>query len=268
MWWKKGTLTCLFFALGFLQLSTAEASPTCPASHIDRQASIKYVHDGDTVTLTSGEKIRLIGINAPEVARNSKKHRLQKAEPYANAARDYLKKLLRPHTRVQLQLGQDKKDHYGRTLAHLFLTNGNNIQLELLNKGLASALTIPPNTAMAECYMAAEKQARCHRAGLWSDPSTLLASWKIKAGTHGFHLIKGKVEQIEVNAKGVWLHLEGHLTLGIRPKELGLFDLQRLHALKNRVVLARGWLHQGRHRGFYMRIRHPLALQVVTGSCK
>lgn len=261
MQYRRGTLACLFLCLSLL-LQTAQAAPVCPALHIDRRASIKYVHDGDTVTLKNGEKVRLIGINAPELARRSRSHSLQKAEPYANAARDYLQQLLPANTPILLQIGTEKKDHYGRTLAHLFLTNGENIQVKLLQHGLASTLTIPPDTSLANCYVQVERRARCRKTGLWSQPSTIISSRMIKPDTSGFHLLHGKVKRIEINHQGYWIHLAGQVTVGIRPANEDLFNRQQIEALKGKTILVRGWLHQNRKGGFYMRIRHPLAIEV------
>jgi len=260
---KRGTLACLFLCLSLL-LQAAQAAPVCPARHIDRRATIKYVHDGDTVTLKSGEKIRLIGINAPEIARRSLSHTLKRAEPYANAARDYLQQLLPANTPVLLQIGPDRKDHYGRTLAHLFLTDGENVQVKLLQRGLASTLTIPPDATLANCYTRVERRARCRKTGLWSQPSTIISSRAIKPDNSGFfHLLQGRVERIEINQQGYWIHLAGQVTVGIRPADMNLFNRQQIEALKGKKILVRGWLHHSRHGGFYMRIHHPLAIEVV-----
>ncbi len=264
---RRGTLACLFLCLSLL-LQAAQAAPVCPARHIDRRATIKYVHDGDTVTLKNGEKIRLIGINAPELARRSRSHTLQKAEPYANAARDYLQRLLPANTPVLLQPGPDRKDHYGRTLAHLFLSDGENIQVKLLQHGLASTLTIPPDTTLANCYLKVERRARCRKIGLWSQPSTIISSRTISADSRGFHLLQGKVERVEINRQGYWIHLAGRVTVGIRPADMDLFNQQQIKALKGKNILVRGWLNQSRHGGLYMRIHHPLAIEVFHQCSK
>ncbi len=269
--WKKGTQAYLFLCLTFLLPPASAGAQRCPATHIDRHAQIKYVHDGDTITLENGDKIRLIGINAPEVARKpgygTTRRITRKAEPYGDAARDYLKHLLPKHTAITLQYGKDRKDHYGRTLAHLFLADGRNIQVLLLKKGLASALMIPPNTDYARCYLKVEKQARCQKIGLWSNKNSILPSTQIKPGSRGFHLVRGKVTHIDRNTNGIWVQL-GKLTLGIRPKNFNLFDIKKLKSLTGKTLLVRGWLNRYHHNQFYMRIRHPLAIEVIDkNSC-
>jgi len=278
---KKGTFRCLFFALTFVPAfvlayalsllyspvvfakNTLDGGNICPAKHIDQQAKVRYVHDGDTIVLKNGDKIRLIGINAAEVARKQK-NKMKKAEPYANAARDYLKQLLPKNTNIQLQFGQDKKDHYGRTLAHVFLKSGKNVQATLLKQGLASAIVFPPNDSLANCYLKIEKQARCEKLALWSQSTHILPSQQVTSSTKGFHLIQGKVTHIETNQHGIWIKLAGDITLGIRPQNQHLFDINYIKSLTGKVLLARGWLNKGKNNRPYMRIRHPLSLEIVS----
>ena len=219
---------------------------------------MKYVHDGDTLTLQNGDRIRLIGINAPEVAKKS-----HPAEAFGNAARDYLRQRLPKGTVIKLQFGADKKDHYGRTLAHVFLPDGENMQAELLQQGLASTLVMPPNTALAPCYQRIEKQARCHKTGLWSEKQAILASEQLAAGSKSFHRIKGRVERVEDNRQGIWIHLAGDVTVGVRPENRALFDADQLLSLKGKTLLVHGWLNKSRYSRFYIRVRHPLALEIL-----
>ncbi len=266
----------LFGLIGFICLttnSTAAGNPDalateniCAASHIDSVGKLKYVSDGDTIVLQNGDKIRLIGINTPEVAHKSRNGKIRAAEPYGQAASDYLKQLLRKNTPVQLQLGEQAKDRYGRTLAHVFLANGENIQVKLLQQGLATTIAIPPNTVFASCYQAVEQQARCHQAGLWSLDSSILPSTEINSATKGFHLVTGKVEHIETNRHGTWLHLAGDLTLGIRPENKPLFDMNRINTLTGKTLLVRGWVNRTKKKTAYIRIRHPLSLSVADSS--
>ncbi len=258
---------CLLFLAGSFSAalfpSPAAADTRCPASHIDQQARVKSVHDGDTLTLKNGDKIRLIGINAPEVARKSRP-----AEAFGNAARDYLRQRLPRGAAIELQFGAEKKDRYGRTLAHVFLPGGENIQAALLQQGLASTLAIPPNTALASCYRRIEQQARCDGAGLWSDRQAITESDQLTAGSSGFQRIKGRVERVEKNRQGVWLHLAGDVTVGIRPDNLALFDTHALSSLQGKTLLVRGWLNKSRYSRFYIRVRHPLAIERLdNGDC-
>lgn len=78
--------------------------------------------DGDTVHLRDGRSVRLIGINAPELAHNGRT-----TEPFAEAAKQRLQALVSASDgRLALQPGRQPRDHYGRTLAHLFDASGAN----------------------------------------------------------------------------------------------------------------------------------------------
>lgn len=79
---------------------------------------MQQVVDGDSLRLVDGRKVRLIGINTPELGRDGKPD-----EPLSVKARDALEKIIATHT-ITLKMGPDKTDHYGRTLAYVMLPDG------------------------------------------------------------------------------------------------------------------------------------------------
>lgn len=91
--------------------------------------------------------MRLLGVNTPELwERDGKKwHRLANPDPRAIAAYEYLRSL--EGQRVQVQYDKEKRDRYGRTLAHLCLIPaGPDLAGELLRRGWGELCAIPPNT--------------------------------------------------------------------------------------------------------------------------
>jgi micrococcal nuclease len=228
------------------------------------------VHDGDTVHLEDGRKIRLIGINAPELARDD-----MPGQAFAPEARDALKAAIKSHdSRVGLVYGTHRHDRYRRTLAHLFTPDGDNLQARLLLQGLATTIAHPPNLAYAECYARQEKSARCQGAGIWSDPEQAITkAADLDAESTGFHLVTGKVEHISQTEKGIWIFIS-ELMLGIRTEDLAHFDPSELLSLRGQQLTARGWLNlnipgkakkefvEGRTARYYMRIRHPSAIEI------
>ena len=244
-------------------LVTAE---NCPNPHYDESATVKHVHDGDTVKLVDGRKIRLIGINAPEVAREERP-----AESYALEARDHLRSLLAKHNnRIQLVHGKESKDHYQRLLSHLFLPDGTNVQAQLLSSGLATAITIPPNNRFSGCYQKIEKQAFCKKIGLWSHKIPSLADLDDSAS--GFHILKGQLQHIKQSRNGLWLTLEHGLSLRIAMQQFALFDQQRLQSLIGQSVIIRGWLQARKNpkpgQRFYMQLKHPSAIEEEKKALK
>lgn len=244
--------------------STVFAGSVCSSEHFDEVSSVRYVHDGDTLHLIDGRKIRLIGINTPELARDNKA-----AEDYAVEAKNALKDLFKKDKSIALVYGKDKTDRYGRLLAHAHLVDGQNVQALLLSQGYASAIVIPPNTQFAGCYLEVENTARCNQAGLWQHKNILDAS-QLTSQHSGFHIIQGTVVDIDRNDKGTWLNLDNKLTVGIRPENRKLFDLKSVNNMLNQTVIVRGWLNKSkRTTPFYLRVRHPLSIQLASAfSCQ
>lgn len=115
---------------------------------------VKSVIDGDTLSLTTGEKIRLIGINAPE-----------SGQPYFDKAKNLIEDLIQGKT-VDIEYDTMKEDQYLRTLAYVYL-NDIFINKELVRQGLAVVETIPPNVAHTNELVEAQKEAREKCAGIW-----------------------------------------------------------------------------------------------------
>ncbi len=256
---KKDALQRLFLCLLLLSLPgfSAGAAPdsACAAEHFNATARVRYVYDGDTIRLEDGRKVRLIGINAPELAHNNKPE-----EAFASEAKKALSDLLHNDKTIRLITGVEEKDHYGRLLAHVFLADGENIQAQLLKQGLARAITIPPNSRLADCYFRQERLARCNKSGLWQQGVTVDAKALEKTDT-GFQLVKGRVRSIKINSKGIWLDIDNTLTVGIRPDNRQLFDIDKLNALLDQQIVVRGWLNKSsRSRPFYLRVRHPSSI--------
>jgi endonuclease YncB( thermonuclease family) len=255
-------LSLVFFLL-FVFAPYAVAQSDCPGRQFAEISKVRYVYDGDTLQLNDGRKIRLIGINAPELKSDGKP-----AQAYANEAKKALTSLFNKDKSIALVYGKDKKDRYGRLLAHVFLADGQNVQALLLKQGFANAITIPPNTQFASCYLEMESFARCSMNGLWKNTNILDAK-SLEHQHSGFHLIMGRLENINTSNNGIWLDIDNRLTIGIRPDDQPRFDMKRLNTMLNQAVIVRGWLSESnRSTPFYLRLRHPLSLQLLsTYSC-
>lgn len=244
----------LIAATGF---SSARAA--CNADHFDLTTNIKYIVDGDTIKIESGERVRLIGINTPELGHNG-----QKPDAFALAAKNRLTRLIyQQNNQIKLRYDTQKRDKYHRLLAHVYLNNGVSISEWLLEQGLATRLTVPPNTWQLPCYQAAEKRAQLAGRGIWSLPDYQpVESTTLKPGQRGFRLVRGKVVRIGHSKKSVWLNLAGNTALRIDRKDLGYFQQLEPESLKDKIIVARGWLYSynGENR---LRIRHPAALQII-----
>jgi len=125
------------------------------------EALVAQVVDGDTVILGNGQKVRLLGIDAPEL-----EHEGQPADFLAHKAKRVLTDLAQGR-RVRLEYDKLRYDRYGRTLAFLFLPDGTNLSRELVRQGLAHVYTVPPNMQFREELLAAQREAIKARRGVW-----------------------------------------------------------------------------------------------------
>ena len=120
-----------------------------------------HVADGDTVTLNTGQRVRLLGIDAPEMEKEG-----HPADFLAHKAKKVLADLVQGK-RVRLGYDKLRYDRYGRTLAYLFLLDGTNLSQEMVRQGLAHAYTIPPNLRFREELLAAQREAIAAHRGVW-----------------------------------------------------------------------------------------------------
>ena len=125
------------------------------------------VVDGDTLIVEPKERVRLIGIDAPEsVAPNTP------VECMADEASLFLSHLLPTGTEVRLDYDVERLDRYGRTLAYVWVdSTGLFVNAELLRRGFAQPLTVPPNIAHADEFADLAVRARHAERGLWSSCS-------------------------------------------------------------------------------------------------
>ena len=112
--------------------------------HVERTATVDYVVDGDTIHLVGEEKVRLVGVNTPEL------HSSDAAEKQrAELAKEFVENLCPSGAEVGLDVDDLKtKDRYGRTLAIVFVRIDNvwtNLNVTLLRERFAEILYIPPS---------------------------------------------------------------------------------------------------------------------------
>ena len=123
---------------------------------------VKQVVDGDTLRLTNGEKVRLIGVDTPET-----KHPQKPVERFGKEAYLFTKRLVEGKE-VRLEFDWQRRDKYGRLLAYVYLTDGAFLNAEIIKQGYGFAYTKYPFKYLDE-FGGYEKEARENRRGLWKD---------------------------------------------------------------------------------------------------
>ncbi len=137
-------------------------------------ALVIRVVDGDTLKLENGVRVRLIGIDTPEMHDSSK---LDKDSRRSGEDKSVIKRLGRQSyefTRklvegkyVTLEFDVEKRDYYGRLLAYAYLKDRTFVNAEIVKQGYASLLTYPPNVKYADLFLRLYQEARQNRRGLW-----------------------------------------------------------------------------------------------------
>ena len=129
-----------------------------------RAAVVRRVVDGDTLVVGRRERVRLIGVDAPEIP-----HRDRAGEPFGPEAAEFTRSLADGET---VRLGFDpeagRTDRHGRTLAYVTLPDGRLLNLEIIRAGWAEAYHALAYERKAE-FLAAERAACEERLGLWAE---------------------------------------------------------------------------------------------------
>lgn len=104
------------------------------------------VNDGETLTLTDGTVVRLVGAKAPSASLG---WRGDQPWPLVAEAKEALSQLA-SGAEVELRFGGTKVDRHGHALAQMFALKGGErvwLQGELVAKGLARVYSFPDNHA-------------------------------------------------------------------------------------------------------------------------
>ena len=130
-----------------------------------KEYTVSKVIDGDTIVLDTGEHVRYLGIDAPELDKQSGGPAF-----YAREAVKQNKQLVLLK-KVRLEFDVEKKDAYGRLLAYVFVkdlfVNG-----ELVKRGCAIAMIKPPNVKYRDLLVKHQNEAMSKEIGLWQEKKT------------------------------------------------------------------------------------------------
>jgi micrococcal nuclease len=136
------------------------------ALNADAQELVRVtrVIDGDTIVLESGERVRLLGVNAPEV-NNPKKP----VEAFGKEAADFTRRMVEGKlVRLELDPNVRPRNKRSRTLAYVFLRDGTFLNAEIIKQGYGFAVTTFPPLKYEYDFRKLEVEARENRRGLWA----------------------------------------------------------------------------------------------------
>jgi micrococcal nuclease len=129
-----------------------------------RTATVMRVVDGDTIVVRTragrDERVRYIGVDTPESVKPD-----SPVECFGHEASDFNRRLVEGRS-VRLVPDQEPEDRYGRTLAFVYV-GPTLVNAELLRRGYARTIEIPPNTSKAAEFGRLQSVAMRTNTGLW-----------------------------------------------------------------------------------------------------
>lgn len=237
--------------------ATVGADSLCATDRIHERVRVSHVYDGDTLSLRDGRRVRLIGMDAPEIGREGRPH-----EAMAIASRDYLRRLVFGHGQVvALRFDQEQHDLHGRVLAHAFLPDGANLTAQLLAQGYAYQIAIPPNLWSSGCYRKVSQEARSARRGIWKLQHYRPAeAGDLPQSVRGMRVVTGLVTRTGRGGRTTWVELDNRIGLRIEDDDLRYFRGWQFDRLQGQRLEATGSIYR-RKGQLRMQIRHPSALR-------
>jgi endonuclease YncB( thermonuclease family) len=237
-----------------LQSPVQQSTGCAPFAKTER-VRVAKIYDGDTLTLSDGRKVRLVGVNTTEMGRDG-----QSDQPLARRAQQVASTFIRQSDRVELLLETQSKDHYGRWLGHIYNDAGENLEQHLLQQGLAYHVAIPLNLTLAECFAKAEQQGRDARLGVWSDQG--LSPVKAKHIKHGgFQRVQGQVTVVQTR-KHWRLELDKNITVMIYSEHQHRFSQAWFERLQGKNIEVQGWVYQSRDE-WRIKLETPYGIELL-----
>ena len=145
---------------GVLLAITLAAAPFSGATVTTSSGTVASVYDGDTLSLTNGQRIRLVQIDTPE---------LGSGECYSRASRKDLLTLVPIGSRVRLEADSrlDRVDRYGRLLRYIH-HGPLNVNVVMVTAGAAVPYFYGHDEGKyASRLMAEARKAKAAKRGLW-----------------------------------------------------------------------------------------------------
>lgn len=164
----------------------------------DGRLKVVEVYDGDTVKLSNGEKVRLLGIDSPEAHDSDKLFRqarrvgmpIERIKAVGEKAHAFARDRLLGRF-VELEFDAETRDRYGRLLAYVYVRvheegslritpmNGSVVQrggedyyfvnATMLLEGYAVPLNIEPNSRYRDLFERLSEEAEKYNRGLWKE---------------------------------------------------------------------------------------------------
>lgn len=159
----KGFAAALLWLCIWAAVLVQAAPGWCREGKAPASGKVEFVCDGDTIILEGGQRIRYLGIDAPET-----EHDGTKADCFGDAARRINSDLVL-HKQVSLQYDRERVDAYGRLLAYVILPDSRCANLEMLRAGAACVFRTSQGFRRLEEFLSQQREALHKRKGMWGE---------------------------------------------------------------------------------------------------
>jgi endonuclease YncB( thermonuclease family) len=232
--------------------------------------TVAAIIDGETLQLTDGRTVRLIGAKAPLPPLG---WRGENPWPLVDEAKEALTRLAGGKA-VVLRFGGRHTDRHGHALAQIFVVGDGTrlwLQEEMIAKGLARVYSLPDSRACVPELMAREKEARAARRGVWGSWAYRIESAldvkRLGRLVHSYQIVEGKVVAVGEGRIRMYLNFaqdwRRDFTISVERKEVSAFaaagiDLKTLAGARVRV---RGFLAW--RNGPMIEASHPEQIELL-----
>ena len=269
-----GTLfLAVLFALTVSPIAAAEPMDKNCVLSDPETATVGEVIDGETLKLSDGRIVRLIGAKAPAPPLG---WRGDDPWPLVEESKRALDRLA-SGKQVELKFGGRRSDRYDHVLAQVFVLGNDKpiwLQEELVSEGLARVYSFPDNRACIAELLAREREVRAKHLGVWGSSAYRIESAdnveRLGRLTQSFQLVEGKVAKVGEGGGRIYLNFaddwRSDFTISIERKDVPAFaaagiDLKRLAGKHVRV---RGWIEW--RNGPMIAATHPEQLEVLPAA--
>jgi micrococcal nuclease len=121
---------------------------------------VTRVIEGNTLELSTGEKVRLIGVDTPEI-----KDPRKLVQAFGKDASAFTTQLVEGK-HVRLEFDVQRQDQYQRLLAYVYVGDVM-LNAELVRQGYAQVAPFAPNVKYQGLFLKLQREAREARRGLW-----------------------------------------------------------------------------------------------------
>jgi micrococcal nuclease len=268
-----GTLfLAVLFALTVSPIAAAEPMDKNCVLSDPETATVGEVIDGETLKLSDGRIVRLIGAKAPAPPLG---WRGDDPWPLVEESKRALDRLA-SGKQVELKFGGRRSDRYDHVPAQVFVLGNDKpiwLQEELVSEGLARVYSFPDNRACIAELLAREREVRAKHLGVWGSSAYRIESAdnveRLGRLTQSFQL-EGKVAKVGERGGRIYLNFADNwrsdFTISIERKDVPAFAAAGidLKGLAGKHVRVRGWIEW--RNGPMIAATHPEQLELLPAA--